>query len=76
MHKFFNPIAELVIPLGIPIKEAKSEIEIYPVIAEAKISKCSIYLELYKPFFAIYSSIHFALIFQENNFFFHLYFLI
>ena len=28
----FNPIAELVIPIGIPIKEAKSKIEIHPVI--------------------------------------------
>ena len=38
----FNPIAELVIPIGIPIKEAKAEIEIHPVIVEAKIRKCSI----------------------------------
>ena len=38
----FNPISELVIPKGIPGKEAKVEIEIYPVIAEAKIEKCSI----------------------------------
>ena len=30
--QFFNPIAELVIPIGIPIKEAKVEIEIHPVI--------------------------------------------
>ena len=36
----FNPIAELVIPIGIPIKEAKAEIEINPVIIEAKIRKC------------------------------------
>ena len=39
--QIFNPIAELVIPKGIPIKEAKAEIEIYPVILEAKIRKCS-----------------------------------
>ena len=38
--KIFNPIAELVIPRGIPSKESKSEIEIYPVIVEAKIRKC------------------------------------
>ena len=36
------PIAELVIPIRIPIKEAKAEIEIHPVIVEAKIRKCSI----------------------------------
>ena len=39
--QIFNHIAELVIPIGIPSKEAKSEIEIYPVIAEAKIRKIS-----------------------------------
>ena len=33
----FNPIPELVIPIGIPSKEAKSEIKTHPVIAEAKI---------------------------------------
>ena len=38
----FNPIAELVIPIAIPTKEAKAEIEIYPVIAEPKIRECSI----------------------------------
>ena len=38
----FNPIAELVIPIGIPIKEAKAEIEIYQVVLEAKIRKSSV----------------------------------
>ena len=38
----FNPIAELVIPLGIPIREAKAEIEIHLVNVEAKIRKSSI----------------------------------
>ena len=38
----FNPIAELVIPIGIPIKEVKAEIEIHPAIVEAKIGKCLI----------------------------------
>ena len=33
----FIPIAELVIPIGIPTKEVKAEIEIHPVIVEAKI---------------------------------------
>ena len=32
--QIFNPIAELVILIGIPIKEAKAEIEIHPVIVE------------------------------------------
>ena len=61
----FNPIAELVITIGTGSKEAKAEIEIYPVIAEAKIS---VYynLELYKPFYAVFL--------QENNFLFHPYF--
>ena len=38
----FNHIAELVIPVGIPTKEVKAKIKIYPVIIEAKISKWSI----------------------------------
>ena len=35
----FNPIAELLIPIGITIKKAKVEIEMHPVIVEAKIRK-------------------------------------
>ena len=38
----FNPIAELVTPIGIPSKEVKAEVEINPIIAEPKIRKCSI----------------------------------
>ena len=40
--QIFNSIAELVIPIEIPSKEAKAEIEIHPVIVEAKTRKCSI----------------------------------
>ena len=40
--QIFNPIAELVIPITIPTKEAKAEIEIHPVTADTKIRKCSI----------------------------------
>ena len=36
--QFFNPISEL----AIPIQRAKLEIEIYPVIVESIIGKCSI----------------------------------
>ena len=35
--QIFNPIAELIIPIGIPTKEAKEEMEIYPVIVKPKI---------------------------------------
>ena len=52
----FNPIVKLAIPIGIPSKEAKPEIQIHPVIVEAKIRN----IELYKPFGAFYSSIYFA----------------
>ena len=38
----FNRIAELIISIGIPSKEAKAAIEIHPAILEAKIKKCSI----------------------------------
>ena len=38
----FNPIAELVIPIGILTKEAKAEMEMHPVIVEIKMSQWSI----------------------------------
>ena len=37
--QIFNPIAELVIPAGIPSKEVKAKIQIHPVIVEAKKKK-------------------------------------
>ena len=40
--QIFDPIAELAVPIGIPSKYVRAEIEIYPVLAEAKIRKCSI----------------------------------
>ena len=40
--QIFNPIAELVIPIGIPTKEAKAEMETHPVNIEPEIRKCSI----------------------------------
>ena len=32
--QIFNPVTEFIIPIGIPIKEAKAEIEINPVIVQ------------------------------------------
>ena len=72
--EMFNPIAELVVPIGIPSKEANVEIEIHPVIGEAKRESVQYNLVLYKPFCTFYTSIHFALFFQLNNFFFCPYF--
>ena len=40
--QLFNPIAELVIPIGAPNKEEKAEIAMHPETVEAKIRKCSI----------------------------------
>ena len=40
--QIFNPVAKRVIPIGIPSKEAKTEIQIHPVIEEVKRRKCSI----------------------------------
>ena len=40
--QIFTSIAEIVIPIEIPIKEAKAEIETHPVIIEIIISQCSI----------------------------------
>ena len=37
----FNPTAGLVLTIGITAKETKTEIEIHPVTADAKIRKCS-----------------------------------
>ena len=42
MALIFNPNADLIMPIEIPTKESKAEIETYPVTADAKISKCSI----------------------------------
>ena len=38
--RLLNPIAELVVPVGIPSKETKAEIETHSVIAETNIRKC------------------------------------
>ena len=38
--QIFITAAELAVPIEIPAKEAKVEIERYPVTVEAKISKC------------------------------------
>ena len=43
----FNAIEDLVVSIGITSKEAKAEIEINPLTAEAQVRKC---LELCKPF--------------------------
>ena len=48
--QILNPIAELVIPIGIPSKEAKAEIKIHPVTAKAKIKMCSIYFRVVQIF--------------------------
>ena len=40
--QIFNPKAELVIAIGIPAKEAKTEIKTQQKKVEAKTSKCSI----------------------------------
>ena len=42
MTQIFNPIVELAIPIGIPTKGAKAEMEAHPVIVEIAISDCSI----------------------------------
>ena len=39
--QIFNKIAELVITIGIPTKEAKTEVETHPVIEEIIISEWS-----------------------------------
>ena len=72
--QIFNAIAEPVIPIGIPSKEAKAEIEMHPLSVKLKWGCIQYNLELYKPFWAFYVSVLFALFFQRNNFLFHVYF--
>ena len=43
ISQIFNPIAELVTPIGIPNKEAKTEMETHSVILESTIRMWSIY---------------------------------
>ena len=57
--QIFNPVADLVNPIGTTSKETKAEMEIHPISVDTKIVQYN--LELYKPFFAIYSSIRFAI---------------
>ena len=40
--QIFNPIAEIAIPVEVPIKEAKSEMEMHPVIVEITVNECLI----------------------------------
>ena len=68
--QILNSITELVIPIGIPTKEAKAEMETCPVTVEFEISDP----KLYELFYASNSLTHFDLHFQLNNFIFHLYF--
>ena len=42
IKQILNPTAELVIPIGLLTKEAKTEMEANPVTVEPKIRKCSI----------------------------------
>ena len=49
----FNPIVELVIFIRIASKEAKAEMELHPVPAEAYISKCSIWFKVVQIFFML-----------------------
>ena len=49
------------IPIGMPTKEAKAQIETHSVIAETKVRKCSVYFKIIETFCASYSSIPFGL---------------
>ena len=48
--QIFDLISEIVIPIGIPTKEGKTEMEAHPVTAEIKTSKCSISLKTLQTF--------------------------
>ena len=69
-----NPIAQLIIIIQIPSKEAKADIKMHPVIPETKIGTTSMQFTAIQRFLCFYCSIHCALFLQGNNFLFHLYF--
>ena len=57
--QMFNPIPELATAIGRQTKEAKAEMETYPVIVEITISQWSIEFKTLKIFCASYSLIYF-----------------
>ena len=48
--QIFHSNAELMIPIGIPTKRAKSERETHPVIVEPRIRRCSIIFRVVQNF--------------------------
>ena len=48
--QMFIVVAEMAVPTGITTKEAKTEIETYPVTMEAKISECSVWFNILQTF--------------------------
>ena len=57
------------IPIGIPSEEAKAEIETNSVTVEAKIRETVQYnFRVVQLFLSFYSSVHFAVFLQQNNF--------
>ena len=60
----FNQTAELAMPIGIPTKETKAEIESHPVTKKLKKVSVQYKLTLHKPFCASCSSTHFGLFLQ------------
>ena len=68
--QIFNHITELIIPIEIPTKEAKAEIEIHLVTTEAKIrnkSFCFIYIFHFKFLAYVFFSHIFKVYFQLNH---------
>ena len=72
----FNPIAELVITIGIPKKKQKQKLKQIQQSQKLKQESFQHNLELYIPFCAFHSSIHFALLIQQNNYLFLLFILL
>ena len=62
----FSPVAELVTRIGIPSQDAKAEIEIHPVIAEAKIRKCSIKVRVAQTFLCFLFNNSFCYIYSRK----------
>ena len=72
ISQILNPITELVILTVIPSKELKTELKYNQNLQKVGQKTVQFNLELYKSSCASYSSIHFALFLQQNNFLFYI----
>ena len=64
----FNPIAELVLPTGKPINEAKEEIETRPLTEETNVNNCSMYFKTLQTFLCFLINKYICFVSSKNGF--------